>query len=75
MPQLIISMSMEHIAFMASMSAPSAGIITHFMPFSVMVQVMWHIIGIIEAMGIDMGIDEGMGICIAGFIIWSLPCI
>ncbi len=66
-PQLIISMSIAHIAFIASMSVPSAGIITHFIPLSVMVHVMWHIIGIIDAMGIDRGVD--IGICIAGFII------
>ena len=58
--QLIISMSIAHIAFIASMSVPSAGIITHFIPLSVMVHVMWHIIGIIEAIGIEPIMAPGM---------------
>jgi len=31
-PQLIISVSMEHMFFIMSMLMPSAGIMTHFMP-------------------------------------------
>ena len=39
-PQLIMSMSIEHIAFIVSMLMPSAGVIMHFMPWSVIEQVM-----------------------------------
>ncbi|MEJ1964127.1 MAG: hypothetical protein WDO56_22325 [Gammaproteobacteria bacterium] len=39
-PQLIISVSIEHMDFIMSMLMPSAGIIMHFMPWSVIEQVM-----------------------------------
>jgi hypothetical protein len=64
--------------FIISMLVPSAGIIVHFMPLSVMAQLMWHIIGIMDATGappaiIDvMGIDDmDIGICEAGFMVTS----
>ena len=47
---------------------PSAGIIMQLMPCSVISQVMWHIIGDIMAIDIWLGID--MGICI--FIAWFM---
>ena len=73
-----MSVSMAHMLFIMSMLVPSAGIMMHFIPLSVMEQVMWHIIGIIDAIGIELamfmdGIDMGMdiGIC-ADFI--AAPC-
>ena len=66
-------MSIVHIAFRAAMSVPSAGVIAHIRPLSVMAQLMWHIMGIIAAPGID--IVAGMGICIAAFIIVGLSTI
>ena len=72
MPQAIISVSMVHMLFIISMLVPSAGIIVHFMPLSVMAQVISHIMGIIDAMGVwlIMGIDMFIGIevCMAGFM-------
>jgi hypothetical protein len=77
-PQLIISVSMVHMLFIISMLVPSAGIIVHFIPLSVMAQLIWHIIGIIDATGappivIDVMGIEGMdiGICEAGFMVTS----
>jgi hypothetical protein len=71
-PHAIISVSMAHMLFIISMLVPSAGIIVHFMPLSVIEQVMSHIIGIIEAMGIEPILVPGMfmdcmdiGICAA----------
>ena len=61
-----MSVSMVHMLFIISIVVPSAGIIVHFMPLSVIEQVMWHIIGIIDATGMPpvmapvMGIDIGM---------------
>ena len=67
---------MVHMLFIISMLVPSAGIIVHFMPLSVMAQVISHIMGIMVAMGappimdIDMGMFMFIGIegCMAGFI-------
>src|SRR3954470_18708816 len=74
-PHAIMSVSITHMLFIISIDMPSAGIIVHFMPLSVMEQVMWHIIGIIDATGIelpDMGIDDmDMGIDICAFIRWN----
>jgi hypothetical protein len=71
-PHAIMSVSIMHMLFIISIDMPLAGIIVHFMPLSVIVQVMWHIIGIIDATGIeplDMGIDVmGMGIDIWAFM-------
>jgi len=39
-PQLIISVSIEHMLFIISMLTPSAGIITHCMPLSVIEHVI-----------------------------------
>ena len=39
-PHAIISVSMEHMLFIISMLMPSAGIIVHLMPLSVMAHVM-----------------------------------
>lgn len=61
-PQAIISPSMAHMLFIISMLVPSAGIIMHFMPLSVIEQVMLHIIGIIDATGIAPIVAPGMDI-------------
>jgi hypothetical protein len=67
-PFFIMVESMLHMSFIISIVAPSPGIIMHFMPLSVMVQVMRQFIGIIIAMGIDIGIaDIPIGFII-GFI-------
>ncbi len=55
-----MSLSIVHMLFIISMLMPSAGIIVHFMPVAVIEQVMWHIIGIIEAMGIEPIMAPGM---------------
>jgi pseudouridine-5'-phosphate glycosidase len=77
-PQFIISVSMRHMLFIISMLVPSAGIIVHFMPFSVMAQLIWHIMGIMEATGAAPGIidvmgieDMDIGICEAVFMVTS----
>ena len=64
--------------FIISMLVPSAGIIVHFMPLSVMAQLIWHIMGIIDATGALAGIidvmgieDMDIGICEAGFMVTS----
>jgi len=66
-PFFIIAIMVSHMSFIMSMDVPSTGIIMHFMPCSVMEQVMWQDIGIIMATGIGMlGIIPGvdiMGIC------------
>jgi hypothetical protein len=73
-PQANISVSMVHMLFIISMDVPSAGIIVHFMPLSVMAQVISHIMGIIDAigalpiMGMVMFIGMGIEVCMAGFI-------
>ncbi|UWX04133.1 hypothetical protein H1235_01665 [Pseudoxanthomonas sp. NC8] len=58
-PQAIIDIIRSQHAWSISMLEPSAGFITHIMPSAVMEQSMWHIIGIIVAIGID-GICIGM---------------
>jgi len=73
-PQAIISVSMVHMLFIISMLVPSAGIIMHFMPLSVMEQDIWHAIGIIDATGMLAGSivdDMFIGICMAGFMVTS----
>jgi hypothetical protein len=66
---------MADMLFIISMDVPSAGIIVHFMPLSVIEQVMWHIIGIIEATGMAaapvIGMAMDIGIC-AGFMSYIL---
>ena len=69
---------MEHMLFVISIVVPSAGIIVHFMPLSVMAQLISHIIGIIEATGappaiiVCMGIVAiDIGIWVAGFMVIS----
>src|SRR3569832_811254 len=52
-PYFIIMAKVAHMSFNMSMLMPSAGIIMHCMPLSVMVQVMRQDIGIIIATGID----------------------
>jgi hypothetical protein len=59
---------MEHMLFIISIVVPSAGIIVHFMPLSVIEQVMWHIIGIIEATGIEPIIGADIGMDMADFM-------
>jgi len=59
--------------FIISMDVPSAGIIVHFKPLSVMAQVISHIMGIMDAMGalpiIGMDIEDMfIGICMADFM-------
>ncbi len=50
-PLDIIDIIMSQQSFIISMVQPSAGFITHIMPSAVMEQSMWHIIGIMVAMG------------------------
>lgn len=52
-PFFIIMDIVAHMSFIMSMLMPSAGIIMHCMPLSVMVQVMRQDIGIIMATGIE----------------------
>lgn len=52
-PFFIIMDMVAHMSFIMSMLMPSAGIIMHCMPLSVMVQVMRQDIGIIMATGIE----------------------
>ena len=52
-PLDIIDIIMSQQSCIISMVVPSAGFITHIMPSAVMEQSMWHIIGIIVAIGID----------------------
>jgi len=59
-PHAIMSVSIMHMLFIISIDMPSAGSIVHFMPLSVIEQVMWHIIGIIEAIGIEPIMAPGM---------------
>jgi hypothetical protein len=72
-PFFIMVVNMLHMSFIISMVAPSPGVIMHFMPLSVMVQVMRQFIGIIIGIGIDIpGIVIGfMGFIIALFIGYS----
>ena len=67
-PHAIMSVSIVHRLFIMSIVMPSPGIIEHFMPWSVMAQVMWHIMGIMVAMGMPMpmpgGIIEGIGMAV-----------
>jgi hypothetical protein len=54
-PQAIIDIIMSQQSFSISIVQPSAGFITHIMPSAVMEQSMWHIIGIMVAIGmLDM---------------------
>ena len=64
-PFFIIMDRVTHMSFIMSMLMPSAGIIMHCMPLSVMVHVMRHDIGIIIATGIegDMLMGDIIGIC------------
>ena len=73
---------MTHMLFIISMLVPSAGIIVHFIPLSVMAQLIWHIMGIIDAIADPMGALPGIidimgievmdiGICEAGFMVTS----
>jgi hypothetical protein len=61
-PDAIMSVSIVHMLFIMSIVTPSAGIIVHFMPWAVIAQVIWHIMGIMEAMGMPIppGIMDGM---------------
>ena len=52
-PLDIIDVIMSQQSCIIAIVVPSAGFITHIMPSAVMEQSMWHIIGIIVAIGID----------------------
>jgi hypothetical protein len=69
-PFFIIMFMVAHMSFNMSMLMPSAGIIMHCMPLSVMVQVMRHDIGIIIATGIDGAIFIGgiIGACMGAWV-------
>lgn len=69
-PQAIMSVSIVHMLFIMSIEAPSPGIIVHFMPWAVIAQVIWHIIGIMDAMGMPVlpGIIDGIPIGAVGII-------
>lgn len=59
-PQAIIDIIMSQQSLSISIELPSAGFITHIMPSLVIEQSMWHIIGIMVAIGMagmpDIGI-------------------
>jgi hypothetical protein len=72
MPLFIMVPSMPHMSFIMSIVAPSPGVIVHFMPFSVMTQLIWQLIGTIIGTGMDM--DMGIeGMVPIGFImgVWA----
>lgn len=73
-PFFIIIMTVAHMSFIMSMLMPSAGIIVHCMPFSVMVQVIRQDIGIIMAMGIEAAApEEGIiGICMGALVFMGI---
>ncbi len=79
-PLFIMLESMEHMSFIISMVAPSAGVITHFMPFSVMEHVIREAMGTIIGTGIAMGMgmadmfmDGIIGVCMrAAVFTWAL---
>jgi hypothetical protein len=66
-PFFIIDIMVMHMLFIMSMLMPSAGIIMHCIPLSVIVQVIRQDIGIIMA----TGIDGAMFIGIIGASIWG----
>lgn len=64
-PLAIIVVMVSQQSFIISIVVPSAGFITHIMPLAVIEQSMWHIIGIMVAIGIaGMPIIGMFGICI-----------
>lgn len=67
-PLLIMLVSIAHISFIISMVLPSPGVITHFIPLSVMEHAMRQAMGIIMGTGIDMGTGVA-GIMLMGGII------
>jgi hypothetical protein len=75
-PLAIIDIIMSQQSFIISMVQPSAGFITHSMPSAVMEQSMWHIIGIMAAMGMaDMPIGMlfiGIDIMFMALFMWAL---
>lgn len=65
-PLAIIDIIMSQQSFIMSMVVPWAGFITHIMPSAVMEQSMWHIIGIMVAIGMaDM---PGIGMLAMGIM-------
>jgi hypothetical protein len=52
-PLDIIDIIMSQQSFIISMVQPSAGFMAHIMPSAVIEQLMWHIIGIMVAIGMD----------------------
>ena len=67
-PQAIIDIIMSQQAFIISIVVPSAGFITHIMPSAVMRQSMWHIIGIIVAIGMPDCMPIGMPLICMGIM-------
>lgn len=65
-PLAIIDIIVSQQSFSISIVQPSAGFITHIMPSAVMAQSMWHIIGIIVAIG--MAGMPGIGIRFVGIM-------
>ncbi len=65
-PLAIIDIIMSQQSFIMSMVVPWAGFITHIMPSAVMEQSMWHIIGIIVAIG--MADVPGIGMLAMGIM-------
>lgn len=59
-PLAIIDIIMSQQSVSISIVQPSAGFITHIMPSPFMAQSMWHIIGIIVAIGIALMLGIGM---------------
>ncbi len=75
-PFFIIMVMVMHMSFIMSMLMPSAGIIMHCIPLSVIVQVMRQDMGIIMATGIDGAMLMGgiIGICVEAFVfMYDIP--
>ncbi len=76
-PLFIMLVSIEHMSFIISMVPPSPGIITHFIPLSVMEQAIRQAMGTIIGTGIDMGMPdirlmEGIiGVCMRAAVFTS----
>ncbi len=77
-PLFIMLASIAHRSFIISMVLPSPGTITHFMPLSVMEEVIRQAMGTIIGTGIDMGtadimlMDGIIGACMRATVFTSV---
>lgn len=77
-PLFIMLASIAHVSFIISMALSSLGVITHFMPLSVMEQVSRQAMGTIIGIGIDMGVadimlmDDIIGGCVRAAVFTSV---